>query len=133
MKMNMKNLKYLFSALVLSITAYAQVPTPAATQQKPVVITGVTIHTGNGQPIENGAIAFANGKLTYVGAAASLPANPSADVITATGKHVYPGFILTNTQLGLEEISSVRATVDSDETGELNPNVRSQISYNTDS
>lgn len=131
--MNMKNLKYLFSALVLSITAHAQVPTPAPAQQKAVVITGVTIHTGNGQIIDNGAVAFANGKLTYVGAAGSVPANPSADVINATGKHVYPGFILTNSQVGLEEISSVRATLDSDEAGDLNPNVRSQISYNTDS
>jgi hypothetical protein len=33
----------------------------------------------------------------------------------------------------LEEISSVRATVDSDEAGDLIPNVRSQPAYNTDS
>lgn len=131
----MKNIisKYLFSALLLSVTAHAQVPTPAPAQQKPVVITGVTIHVGNGQIIENGVVAFANGKLTYVGAATGAPTGQSFDVINATGKHVYPGFIMTNSQLGLEEVSSVRATLDSDETGEYNPNVRSQISYNTDS
>jgi len=133
--MKMKNIisKYFFSALVFSVTAHAQVPTPAPAQQKPVVITGVTIHVGNGQTIDNGVVAFANGKLTYVGAATGAPTDQSYEVINATGKHVYPGFIMTNSQIGLEEISSVRATLDSDEAGDLNPNVRSQISYNTDS
>lgn len=134
--MKMKNIisKYFFCAWLFSITAYAQVPTPAPAQQKPVMITGVTIHVGNGQTIENGTVAFESGKLTYVGASASAPADQSKfEVINAAGKHVYPGFIMTNSQIGLEEISSVRATLDSDEAGDLNPNVRSQISYNTDS
>jgi imidazolonepropionase-like amidohydrolase len=133
--MIMKNIisKYFFSALVFSVTAHAQVPTPAPAQQKAVIINGVTIHTGNGQTIDNGTVAFANGKLTYVGATAGALTDASAEVINATGKHVYPGFIMTNSQIGLEEISSVRATLDSDEAGDLNPNVRSQISYNTDS
>ena len=30
------------------------------------------------------------------------------DVIAASGKHIYPGFIITNAQLGLEEVSAVR-------------------------
>jgi imidazolonepropionase-like amidohydrolase len=134
--MNMKNIisKYFFCALTLSVTAHAQVPTPAPAQQKPVMITGATIHVGNGQTIENGAVAFENGKLTYVGASAGAPTDQSKfEVISASGKHVYPGFIMTNSQIGLEEISSVRATLDSDEAGDLNPNVRAQISYNTDS
>lgn len=124
----------MFSTLVLSVTAIAQVPTPAPAQQKPVMITGATIHVGNGQTIENGTLAFENAKLTYVGATALAPTDKSKyDVVNATGKHVYPGFILTNSQLGLEEISSVRATVDSDEAGDFIPNVRSQPAYNTDS
>ncbi len=54
-------------------------------------------------------------------------------MIDITGQHVYPGFILPDTDLGLVEIRAVRATVDNAEEGSLNPNVRSLISYNTDS
>ena len=132
----MKNIisTYIFCALFISITVNAQVPIPADPQQKPMMITGATIHVGNGQTIENGTIAFENGKLTYVGTSASASVDQSKyEVINASSKHVYPGFIITNSQLGLQEVSSVRATIDSDETGDFNPNVRSQIAFNTDS
>lgn len=132
----MKNIisTYIFCALFISITVNAQVPIPAGPQQKPMMITGATIHVGNGQTIENGTIAFENGKLTYVGTSASASVDQSKyEVINASSKHVYPGFIITNSQLGLQEVSSVRATIDSDETGDFNPNVRSQIAFNTDS
>ena len=127
-------MKKIFSFLFLltALVGVAQVPTPAGAQTKPILITGATIHTGTGQVIENGAVAFENGKLTYVGATA--PADRAKyDVINAQGKHVYPGFIMTNSILGLIEIESFRATADNTETGSLNPNVRSQISYSTDS
>ena len=54
-------------------------------------------------------------------------------VIDINGKHVYPGFILANSQMGLEEVSSIRAMSDSREHGTINPNIRAVISYNTDS
>lgn len=133
----MKNttIKYLILfCLTLAWAAQAQVPTPGAPQSKPILITGATVHTATGQTIENGAVAFENGKLTYVGPAASAPADKSKyEVINAQGKQVYPGFILTNSILGLVEIESIRATQDSDEAGEMNPNVKAQVSYNTDS
>jgi hypothetical protein len=50
-----------------------------------------------------------------------------------SGQHVYPGLILPNTTLGISEVESIRATVDDEEVGALNPNVRSVIAYNTDS
>jgi imidazolonepropionase-like amidohydrolase len=54
-------------------------------------------------------------------------------VIDVKGKHVYPGLILTVSQLGLAEISSVRATIDHTEIGIMNPSIRSIVAYNTDS
>ena len=120
--------------LFLSARLLAQVPYPAGAQQKPILISGGTIHVGNGLVIENGAVTFEAGKLTYVGAASSMPTDKSKyDVIDAVGKQIYPGFVLLNSQVGLVEVSSVRATVDADEQGDFNPNVRSLISYNTDS
>lgn len=112
----------------------AQVPTPAEPQTRPIMLVGGTAHLGNGQVIENAAVAFEQGKITMVGKASEVNQDISGhEVIHIEGKHVYPGFILPNTDLGLMEIGAIRATVDNTETGTLNPNVRSLISYNTDS
>jgi imidazolonepropionase-like amidohydrolase len=130
----MKTLLNILLVLATICSLQAQTPYPAIPQQKPVVITGASIHLGNGQVITNGAVSFNAGKITYVGSASGAPSDKNKyDVIDASGKQIYPGFILPNSQVGLEEVSSIRATLDSDEAGEFNPNVRSLISYNTDS
>ncbi|TAE79117.1 MAG: amidohydrolase [Bacteroidetes bacterium] len=98
----------------------------------PVIIQGGTIHMGNGQIINNGFVAFDSGKIVFVDSVMRT-SYKNARIIDAKGKHVYPGLILLNTILGLNEIDAVRATRDYDETGEVNPNVRTIIAYNTDS
>ena len=105
---------------------------PAKPQVKPVIISGATIHTGTGEVIENGYISFDRGKITAIGSG-TAPANPQAERIDARGKHVYPGFIAPVTDLGLVEFEAVKATVDEQETGDINPHIRSIIAYNTDS
>lgn len=131
----MKHTSLLFIALFTAIALTAQPPTPAPPQEMPVYIVGATAHLGNGQVLENSIIAFENGKITLVRTPENLgQVNLSRyQIIDAKGKHVYPGFIAPNTQLGLVEIGAVRATVDTRETGALNPNVRSIIAYDTDS
>ena len=120
--------------LFVSFNVEAQIPYPAGAQQKPVMVSGGTIHVGNGKIIENGVLTFEGGKLTYVGVASSAPADKAKyETVDATGKQIYPGLIMLNSQLGLVEISSIRATNDTNEQGDFNPNVRSLISYNTDS
>ncbi len=106
---------------------------PAGPQQSPILLTGATAHLGNGEVIENAQIGFDNGKLTIVAPASQTVNKENYTVIDLTDMHIYPGFILPNTNLGLVEVSSVRATVDDEEQGEFNPNVRSIIAYNTDS
>src|SRR5438132_98460 len=106
---------------------------PAKPQSKPVIISGGTIHVGNGQVINMGYIAFDHGKITAIGEG-TAPNTAGADVIDATGKQVYPGLICPITSLGLVEIEEgARGTVDESETGDLNPDARSIIAYNTDS
>ncbi|QQL49548.1 amidohydrolase family protein [Mucilaginibacter ginkgonis] len=105
---------------------------PAKPQAGPVVVTGATIHIGNGKVINNGYVAFDKGKITAVGEGAA-PSMAGATIVDATGKQVYPGFICPITTLGLVETESVRATADDSETGDINANVRSLIAYNTDS
>ncbi|WP_299757910.1 amidohydrolase family protein [uncultured Pontibacter sp.] len=119
-------------ALLFSVPVMAQVPAPAPKQSKPMLLKGATLHIGNGQVIENAAVGFENGKITYAGPQSG--ANLSGyEVVDVTGQHIYPGLIQPNATLGLNEVESVRATIDWREIGDMNPNVRSVIAYNTDS
>ncbi len=121
-------------ATAFSLNALAQsVPVPAPAQTQPILITNVTAHLGNGQVIENSYVAFDGGKITFVGNMAVGRSFPGHQVIDAAGKHLYPGFIAPDSELGLQEIEAVRATADANEIGFLNPNIRSIIAYNTDS
>ena len=115
---------------VLLVVAQANVY-PAGPQSNTTVITNAIVHIGNGQVLEHASVEFKNGKITRVGAGI-LP-DQGATIINAAGKHVYPGLILSNTNLGLVEINSIRATIDYREIGDYNPNVRSLVAYDTDS
>lgn len=125
------------AALVLCAMANSPVqalpPIPAPAQVEPIVLTGARIHVGDGQVFSKGFITFAEGKIVAVGAAADLPDTTGHRVIDVSGQAIYPGFILPATRLGLFETESIRATIDSNERGSMNPNVRSLIAYNTDS
>lgn len=127
--------KYLTTLLLSGIAtlhAFGQANiSPAPKQNKTIVITGGTIHIGNGQVIENGTIVFKNGKILSVGTNSGTEAG--AEIIQAQGKHIYPGFIAPVTNLGLTEFESVKATLDFNEIGNMNPHIRSLIAYNTDS
>ncbi len=130
----MKKLIYTFlSALMVWNISIAQTPVPAKAQSKPTVLMGAVAHLGNGNVIQNSIIAFDKGKLTIVADATVTRMDLTGyEVINVAGKHIYPGFILPNSQVGLQEVSSIRAMNDYTERGEINPNVRSIISYNTD-
>ena len=98
------------------------------------VLSGGTAHIGNGEVIDNSTIIIDKGKIVAIGPSESVIINKKrAQVYDITGKHIYPSFILPNTTLGLVEIDAVRATRDHREVGEMNPNVRSQSAYNTES
>ena len=90
-----------------------------------------TVHVGNGQVLNNTSIEIKEGKITAIGS--NITPAAGATVADAKGKHVYPGLILSNSNLGLIEINSVRATADASEIGEYNPSIRSLVAYNTDS
>jgi imidazolonepropionase-like amidohydrolase len=120
----------LLSGLFLSAISQETV-LPAPAQKGTMYVKNATIHVGNGTVIENGAIQIKDGKIEKVGSDVTVPAGAKA--IDAKGKHVYPGVILPVSNLGLVEISAVRASSDVRELGDMNPNVRSIVAYNTDS
>jgi imidazolonepropionase-like amidohydrolase len=116
---------------VFMISVTAQDNTyPASPQKEAIALINATIHIGNGQVIQNGTILFNSGKITEVGTSVNTS---GAKVIDCSGKHIYPGIITPATDLGLNEIGSVRATRDVSELGEINASVRSAVAYNTDS
>lgn len=96
-------------------------------------INGV-IHVGNGTVYETGILAMQGNKLEMVMDMKGFRLNPTAydTVIDLQGKHVYPALINTNNVLGLHDAEAIRATLDFQEVGGLNPHVRSLIAYNTD-
>jgi imidazolonepropionase-like amidohydrolase len=90
------------------------------------------LHFGTGAKAARGHLLINEGKIAWMGnLAASLPEADS--IVDGTGLQLYPGFIAPGTPVGLVEIESVRATDDQSETGDLNPNVRAAIAFNTDS
>jgi len=125
---------YILQIVFLGSNVWAQLPQPAKPQSDAILLKGGIAHLGNGEVIENSLIGFDEGRLTLVADATKSKIDVVGyKVIDIAGQHVYPGFILPNTQLGLDEVSSVRAMHDEDEVGDLGPNVRSLVAYNTDS
>ncbi len=129
----MKNIQLLLLTILSASLTFAQ-QTPAPKQTKAIAIMGATAHIGNGEQIQNSLIIFKDGKIETVADATLVKVDLSdMDVIDANGKHVYPGFIIPNSTLGLVEIDAVRATDDDAEIGGMIPHVRSLIAYNAES
>ena len=127
-----KILSIIVSLLLLNSVSAQDDVYPAKEYKGLLFIKNATIHVGNGQVIENGTIEVSNGKIVKVGPNAPTPVD-DVKVIDAAGKHVYPGLILSNSNLGLVDINSVRATSDATEIGVYNTSIRSLVAYNTDS
>jgi imidazolonepropionase-like amidohydrolase len=104
---------------------------PVPQQQGIFAITNTTVHVGNGQILKRATVVVQNGKIVSVGALVN--SFQGVTTIDGSGKHLYPGLILTNSNLGLVEVPSVRATSDNQEVGEANPSIRALVAYNTDS
>ena len=127
--------KIIFSTLLtvsLSLLQAQETVLPAKEQKGSFYLTNATIHIGNGKVIQNGTIKVTNGKIEAVGDNIAVPAGAD-NVTNLKGQDLYPGLILPSSTLGLNEISSVRATQDAREIGERNPSVRSIVAYNSDS
>ncbi|HET6245622.1 MAG TPA: amidohydrolase family protein [Bacteroidia bacterium] len=129
---------FIFSLWVLissDMLAQGVPASPALAQNKSILLKGGIVHTGTGQVIQNGAVAFTLGKITQVTNLDIHKVNEGEydEVIDVSGKHIYPGFIAPNSTLGLREVDAIRPTRDFSETGTFNPNVRSIIAYNSES
>lgn len=125
----------ILTMLLLMMTGVAQVPSPLAQQKEKVLLINARAHTGTGKVIDKAAVGVVAGKIELITNALTyqLKKEEWDTIIDLTGQEMYPGFIATNSTIGLTEIDAVRATRDFKEVGVMNPNVRSLIAYNTDS
>ncbi len=85
------------------------------------VIEGGTVHTLTGDAFV-GTVVIRDGRILAVGPNVDGPAG--AEVIDATGRHVYPGMFDAVTTLGLTEVGQVDVTNDSQEQGDFNPHLQ---------
>ena len=124
-------MKHITSIFIIVSYLLSSDQIPAPNQDHPILIQGGTIHTISHGILENADILFDNGKITSVGHNLDIPTE--AEIIDASGQHIFPGLISAGSTLGLQEIGAVRATRDYAEVGAVNPNVRANVSYNPDS
>ncbi|MBI2379276.1 MAG: amidohydrolase family protein [Gammaproteobacteria bacterium] len=95
-----------------SLTALALLVAGAA-QAAPVAIVNAKVHTLDGVGVlDKATIVFDQGKILAVGADVAVPAD--AKRIDAAGKEVTPGLANAYTGMGVEELSSIEQTVDSE-------------------
>jgi len=106
------------SVLVVGL-ASAGLALPAASQT--YAIQGGTVHTLSGAPFV-GTVVIRDGRIDAVGPEVSPPIG--AEIIDATGQHVYPGLFDAVTRLGLTEIGAVDVTNDAREQGDFNPHLQ---------
>ncbi|SNZ01350.1 amidohydrolase family protein [Flagellimonas pacifica] len=109
-------------------------PKPAGLQSEPILLSGGTIHTGTGEVITKGLLGFKEGRITYLG---NMEAKGSDfdeyRIIDITGQHIYPGLILPNSLIGIEEISAVPHSNDKLEQGDINPSIKTVFAFDTGS
>ncbi len=123
------------SALLVLASAFLIVGQSDGSQQNKTgragtfAIVGARVVTVSGGVIENGTVVIQNGKITAVGANASVPAG--AERIDGKGLSVFPGMIDAATGLGLAEIGQgANATIDIAETGTNNANAKAITGIN---
>ncbi len=122
-------MKALRFASVLAGTAL--LPGLAVAQDVPLAIRGARIVTVSGPVIEKGTVVVQKGRIVAVGPDVAVPVG--ATVVDGSGKTLYPGLVDALTSLGLAEVSSVQATVDTTEVGDMNPHARAWVALHPDS
>jgi len=96
-----------------------------------VLIQNADIYPMSGAPLKGGSLLIQDGKIIDIGAKITAP--KGATVLEGKGLRVYPGWIDSATQLGLEEIESIRETNDTGEIGDFMPQLKALSAVNPDS
>ena len=96
-----------------------------------VLIRNVTVHPITAPEVQNSSVLVIEGKIADIGPRIA-PAK-GVRIVDGRGLHLYPGMINAATNVGLAEIESLRDTVDLDELGAFNPELRAEVAFNPSS
>ncbi|MCB1035846.1 MAG: hypothetical protein KDD47_18645, partial [Acidobacteria bacterium] len=118
------------AALVLTAMAVLAGGLPPVAAEE-IYLVGATLHPVSGPVIPGGILHVSDSRIAAVGADLEVP--QGARVIDLAGKHLYPAFVHAASVLGLTEVSAVAATVDSSESGDLNPELAVEVAFHGDS
>ena len=124
----MKIRRIVMLALAIALVMCIALPASAQKATNVYAIKGAKIYTLAGAPIENGTVIIRDGKIAALGASVEIPVG--AQIVDASGLEVYPGLFDPITQLGLNEVSAVSATVDISELGDYNPEIVAATAVN---
>lgn len=126
--------------IVLMITGLSEglsaqiLPLAAEEQKAPLLLVGGTVHTGDGRVLEDTAVGFDKGIITFLGKASDLDAKElDYKVVDIAGQHIYPGFILLNSVIGINEINAVPHSNDTVEEGDYLPNLQTVYAFDMSS
>ncbi|PSQ87799.1 MAG: amidohydrolase, partial [Bacteroidetes bacterium QH_2_63_10] len=96
--------------------------------QGPFALTNAQIIVAPDDTIDSGTVVIQDDSIAAVGPDAAAPSN--AQTIDCEGLTVYPGFIDSGTNLGLQEIGQVPETRDFNEIGELTAHMNALTAVN---
>lgn len=94
-------------------------------------LKGARIHPLDGPAIDNGILLVHGQHIAGVGPQVAIP--EGTPVLDVTGLQIYPGLIDAGSILGLQEIGSIDETHDFNESGQLQPDLRTGVAVNPDS
>ena len=114
--------------LVMAFGLAAYLP---AADNGSILIKNVTIHPVTSPEIKGSSVLIVDGKIAEIGPKVSPKS--AANVVDGHGLDLYPGMINGATTIGLVEISSIRDTVDLDEVGLFNPQLKAEVAFNSSS
>ena len=94
------------------------------------IIENVDIYPVTSDVIKGGVVVIKDGTIDYVGSNVKPDLTGEVKRIDGSGYRLYPGFIDSETQLGLNEIGAVAVTIDAAEVGSVNPEMIAQTAVN---
>lgn len=131
----MKHVPCLIVTLLLCTTLASaqsrQVPAPP--QSNPILLIGGTIHPVSSPMIPDGWIILRGGLIESIGSGMVPDLPDTTTTIQLDGRHVYPGLVAADSQIGLVETEQVDVTHDHDEYGSWTPETRAFLALNPDS
>src|SRR5262249_17746683 len=102
-----------------------------AASNETLFLRNVDVYPVTAKEMKGVSILVENRKVAEIGPKLTPP--KGAKVIEGKGLRVYPGLIDSATNIGLQEISAVRETVDTGELGDFMPQLRALSSVNPES